>query len=142
MTRGRWLGGLMAMVLMLSTTVSVAAADPTSITIVDAPRPQAKWGFAPAARTIQPGTWVTWSNGGQDAHTVTAVDGSFDSGDLDPSEGYSWYFDQPGTFAYLCALHPWMTGQIIVGDGIAPAAPPDPAPTDSTPPADDESPPT
>jgi plastocyanin len=126
MTLGRWLGGLMAVVLVLSTTANVAAADPTSITIVDAPRPQPKWGFAPGTRKIEPGTWVTWSNVGQDAHTVTAVDGSFDSGDLDPSEGYSWYFDQPGTFAYLCALHPWMKGQIVVGNGIAPAPPDSP----------------
>ena len=59
--------------------------EPTSIAIVDAPRPQAKWGYAPATRTIAAGTWVTWSNAGQDAHTVTALDGTFHSGDLD------WY---------------------------------------------------
>ena len=51
------------------------------------------------------------------AHTVTAVDGSFDSGNLDPSEGFSWFFDQPGTFPYTCSLHAWMTGTIVVVDG-------------------------
>jgi len=48
---------------------------------------------------------------------VTADDGSFDSGDLEPSDGFSWYFDTPGTYTYTCADHPWMTGTIIVGDG-------------------------
>jgi plastocyanin len=106
--------------LLFVTSAHAQALGPTaSIAIVDAPRVQAKWGYAPANRNIARGTWVTWSNDGQDAHTVTAVDGSFDSGNLDPSEGFSWYFDQPGTFAYDCALHPWMTGKIVVGDSTA-----------------------
>jgi len=105
-------------VLLVSSTNAFAAGDLASVNIVDAPRPQPKWGYAPATQKIQAGTWVTWSNTGQDAHTVTAVDGSFDSLNLDPSEGFSWFFDQPGTFQYVCTLHPWMTGKIIVGDGV------------------------
>ena len=132
-----------ALVLGLVVPASAGAfalAPTVSISIIDAPRAQPKWGYAPANRKISPGTWVTWSNDGQDAHTVTAVDGSFDSGNLDPSEGFSWYFDQPGTFTYLCALHPWMTGKIVVGDGVAVDPPPAddaPAPDDTSPPADD-----
>ena len=116
-------GGL----LLLSSSNAFAAGDLASVNIVDAPRPQPKWGYAPAVSKVAAGTWVTWSNNGQDPHTVTAVDGSFDSENLDPSEGFSWFFDQPGTFQYTCTLHPWMTGKIIVGDGIAPP-PPDDAP--------------
>jgi plastocyanin len=103
--------------LLLGTTSALAVGPTSSISIVDAPRPQPKWGYAPTIQKIEPGTWVTWSNSGEDSHTVTAVDGSFDSGNLDPSEGFSWYFDQPGTFTYVCALHSWMTGTIVVGDG-------------------------
>lgn len=98
---------------------SVGAVDLVSVDIVDEPRPQARWGYAPRSRHVEPETWVTWSNSGQDVHTVTAVDDAFDSGELAPSEGFSWYFDQPGTFRYVCALHPWMTGQIVVGDDSA-----------------------
>jgi len=120
-----------AITLALANVSGVAAmADPVSINVVDAPRPQAKWGYAPANRRVAPGTWVTWSNNGQDAHTVTAVDGSFDSGNLDPSEGFSWYFDQPGTYAYICTFHPWMTGKLIVGSGVADSPPPPPPPPD------------
>lgn len=118
------------------------AADLTSVTIVDLPRPQQKWGYTPGTRRIQPGTWVTWSNDGQDAHTVTATDASFDSGELNPSEGFSWFFDEPGTFSYVCALHPWMAGKIVVGDGIAissqPSAVSDPGPTDDGQPVDEQ----
>ena len=105
-------------------TNALAASDIVAVNIVDVPRPQAKWGYTPGTRKIQPGTWITWSNAGQDAHTVTALDGSFDSGNLDPSEGFSWFFDQPGTFEYVCGLHTWMTGKIIVD------APPDAAEED------------
>jgi plastocyanin len=88
-----------------------------NISIVDAPRPQSKWGYAPTSRTVPVGSWVTWSNNGQDTHSVTAIDGSFDSGDLDPSDGFSWYFDTPGTYQYTCVEHSWMTGTIVVADG-------------------------
>jgi plastocyanin len=91
-----------------------------SINVVE-PRAQEDWGYAPKTRSIRPGTWVSWSNAGQDAHTVTALDGSFDSGNLDPSEGFAWYFDRPGTWRYTCTLHPWMVGTIVVGDGQPPA---------------------
>jgi plastocyanin len=84
------------------------------INIVDAPRAQTKWGYAPVKASIPAGTWVTWSNAGQESHTVTAADGTFDSGNLDPSDGFSWYFDQPGNYPYVCSVHPWMTGTIVV----------------------------
>jgi plastocyanin len=105
--------------LMLGTTTVTGAHAQTiepgaSINIVDAPRPQSSWGYAPTTRHVAVGTWVTWSNNGQEAHTVTASDGSFDSGDLDPSDGFSWYFDQSGTYEYTCLEHPWMTGNIVV----------------------------
>ena len=105
-----------AVLLGVSGTSALAVGKSVSINIVDAPRPTPKWGYAPATRRVAPGTWVTWSNAGQDGHTVTAVDGSFDSGNLDPSEGFSWYFDQSGTFQYVCTLHPWMSGTIVVGE--------------------------
>src|SRR5689334_2811989 len=85
-----------------------------TISIVE-PKDQSKWGYAPATRRVAPGTWVTWSNNGQDEHTVTAADGLFDSSIVEPSDGFSWYFDQPGTqVTYICTLHPWMTGTIVV----------------------------
>ena len=129
--------------LLLSTSSSAfATPDMTSVTIVE-PKLESKWGYAPGTQRVPPGSWITWSNAGQDPHTVTAVDGSFDSGNLDPSEGFSWFFSDSGTFTYVCTLHPWMKGKVIVGDGVAvdPPAPADaPPPPDALPPADDAAP--
>jgi len=136
--RLRALGLASVAVLLLGSHSALAAPSLVSINIVDTPRPQEKWGYAPGARTVAPGTWVTWSNAGTDAHTVTAEDGSFDSGELDPSQGFSWYFDQPGTYAYVCTLHPWMQGKIIVGNGVSAAPTPTPVPDDSPPPPPDD----
>lgn len=116
---------IVALVAVASATLGASAqtiGTSVSISIVDAPRPQEKWGYAPTSRKIPAGTWVTWTNNGQEAHTVTSDDGSFDSGDLEPSDGFSWYFDTPGTYTYTCADHPWMTGTVVVGDGGQPSA--------------------
>jgi plastocyanin len=134
----RWRSILGTAALLLSTRSGYAAPDMTSVNIVE-PKLESKWGYAPGTQRVEPGTWITWSNAGQDPHTVTAVDGSFDSGNLDPSEGFSWFFGDPGTFEYVCTLHTWMKGEVIVGDGIAVESAPlpdDPPPADDAPPAD------
>ena len=73
--------------------------------------------FEPATVTVPAGATVTWTNTGSRPHTVTADDGSFDSGRLDPGEQFSQTFDQPGTFTYHCGFHPEMQGSIVVTDG-------------------------
>jgi plastocyanin len=130
----RCLGGVAAglALVLLGQTLGPSV----SINIVE-PKDQSKWGYAPAVRSVAPGTWVTWSNNGQDEHTVTALDGSFDSQNLEPSEGFSWYFDQPGTqVEYTCTLHPWMNGTIVVS-GQPSAVSDQPAQSDDATPSDD-----
>ncbi len=63
---------------------------------------------------VRAGTTVRWTNGDQLQHTVTADDGGFDSGLIDPGKAYERLFDRPGTYAYHCTPHPFMTGQIVV----------------------------
>src|SRR5215213_4174321 len=62
--------------------------------------------FSPQAIEIEVGTTVTWENYDSTAHTVTADDGSFDSGNLEPDADFSHTFDQAGEFTYHCMLHP------------------------------------
>ncbi len=72
--------------------------------------------FQPAILTVPIGTTVTWRNDGARPHTVTADDGAFDSGRLDPGEEFSVTFDDVGEFAYHCGFHSDMQATIIVTD--------------------------
>ena len=71
-------------------------------------------GFDPPNLTVHQGTTVVWAFGGQLPHTVTADDGSFDSGILQPGQTWSFTFDELGDFHYACQLHPMMMGTITV----------------------------
>ncbi len=68
--------------------------------------------FDPSPLRVAVGALVTWTNIGDLPHTVTG-DG-FDSGIMNPGDGFEWTFDRAGTFDYVCALHPGMAGRIIV----------------------------
>lgn len=86
----------------------------------------ADFAFSPAAITIPIGTTVRWTNSTGAPHTVTATGaaaGVFDSGVILAGGTYSHTFNQVGTFAYLCAIHPNMTGTVIVTSGATPTPP-------------------
>ena len=70
--------------------------------------------FIPAAVTVAPGTRVTWTNHDDVPHTVTANDKRFTSAALDTDQQFTHVFDDPGMYPYFCAVHPHMTGRIIV----------------------------
>lgn len=73
-------------------------------------------GFSPDNLTLVIGVnnTVTWTNNDSTIHTVTANDGSFGSGYLNPGSSYSYTFTKPGVFEYHCQLHPWMVGYVTV----------------------------
>lgn len=70
--------------------------------------------FGPASLTVAPGTTVRWTNGDDIPHTVVSEDVIFKSKALDTDEQYSYTFDKPGTYKYICSLHPRMRGTITV----------------------------
>jgi plastocyanin len=79
-----------------------------------APVKIANFTFDPGTVTVKVGTTVTWVNDDDIPHLVVAVDGKFRSSALDTDNKFSQTFSTPGTFQYFCALHPRMTGKIIV----------------------------
>jgi FtsP/CotA-like multicopper oxidase with cupredoxin domain len=75
--------------------------------------------FAPVDTTI------TISNDGELPHTFTAVDGSFDSGQVSPGETFEITVDEPGIIQVFCTLHgtaqgQGMAGVLVVGEAEAP----------------------
>jgi plastocyanin len=70
--------------------------------------------FVPATLAVAGGTVVTFVNDDAEPHTVTAVNGSYDSEALDTRASWAHTFAVPGASAYFCELHPMMKGRIIV----------------------------
>jgi plastocyanin len=70
--------------------------------------------FSPMDTTIKAGTRVTWTNQDEEPHTIASSDGLFRSGALDTGESYSFEFDKPGTYHYVCTIHPRMIATITV----------------------------
>ncbi len=68
--------------------------------------------FMPKVLTITARDSVTWTNLDDVAHTATGAD--FDTGKLGKGESKTLTFGTPGTYSYICALHPKMQGEIIV----------------------------
>jgi plastocyanin len=74
--------------------------------------------FDPTSVEVPVGGSVDWSNLDVEGHTITAVDGSFDSGVVGPGEAYSATFEIAGTYDYLCAIHPEMQATVVVVDRV------------------------
>ena|SRR5689334_1788982 len=70
--------------------------------------------FSPAEITIEPGTIVEWVNRDQTIHNIVLTTARVASPGMDTGDHYTYQFNQPGDFPYLCALHPHMTGVVHV----------------------------
>jgi plastocyanin len=72
--------------------------------------------FAPPTLTVPPGATVTWINSDDVPHKIVSADGRFaPSPVLDTNQRYAAGFATAGTYRYFCALHPRMTGTVVVG---------------------------
>jgi plastocyanin len=111
---------------------SAAIAPPTHAEDADAPAADAAATvevtvrddrFREARVTVPVGTTVTWVHQGNNSHTISALDGSFDSGLLIRDDTFSHTFAEPGTYQYVCRQHllQGMRGTITV-EGPEPAA--------------------
>lgn len=76
--------------------------------------------YDPATTTVEAGTTVTWTNEDATRHTVTAgsedapAPDRFDEEVTEQGQTVEVTFDEPGTHAYYCELHPFMEGTIEV----------------------------
>src|SRR6185312_10400641 len=73
--------------------------------------------FQPAELTVHPGESVEFKNEDIVAHTVTADDGSFDSGLIQPGSSWKMTVPKSGTLAYHCTPHPNMKATLVASSG-------------------------
>jgi plastocyanin len=71
-------------------------------------------GFSPASVTIATGSAVKWTNSDTKDHQVVANNGAFASPIIKPGRTYSHTFNTSGTYRYHDALHPALTGRVVV----------------------------
>ena len=91
-----------------ATTLAPQGGAATMVTIQD-------FAFSPQMVTVKAGSAITWTNGDGTAHSVKSGDGSFVSQNLQQGQSFSATFATPGTFAYVCGIHSFMTGTVVVG---------------------------
>ena len=84
-----------------------AGASPATIDIDN-------FAFAPATLTVTAGTTVTWKNEDDSPHRIGDKNGTFKSAALDTDDTFSHTFAAPGEYPYICTIHPYMAGKIIV----------------------------
>lgn len=70
--------------------------------------------FNPKTLTVTKGTKVTWKFEDSADHNVLAGDMSFKSPDLKSGGTYSFTFNKPGTYQYICGIHQYMTATVTV----------------------------
>jgi plastocyanin len=75
--------------------------------------------FMPMNLTVKAGTTVTWVNQDEAEHTIVADSGLFESevlmtANVAPGASFSFTFTEPGTYDYICSIHPAMKGTITV----------------------------
>jgi len=70
--------------------------------------------FDPAKLNVKAGETVEWKNEDIFTHTVTANDGSFDSGAIAPGASWQTTISKTGTIAYHCGPHPNMTAELTI----------------------------
>jgi plastocyanin len=99
----------MSMPTSPSTSGAGAAVATKSVTIKN-------FAFRPASITVKVGSTVTWTNGDQVSHDVTSQRSGrpLRSGTMNKGRTYKYTFTKTGRYAYLCTIHPSMTGTVVV----------------------------
>ncbi|MEU6143941.1 cupredoxin family copper-binding protein [Streptomyces sp. NPDC047081] len=107
--------------LFLAGTALVLPAEPARAAITHQVA-MSGYAFAPRSLTITAGDTVTWTNQDQAPHDVKTTSGPAAVHSPMLSKGGSWShtFTTPGTYGYVCTVHPNMTAQLVVRPAPAP----------------------
>jgi plastocyanin len=95
-----------AAVPMTPMTPTAPAAGPLAVTIRD-------FMFSPATLTVTAGSTVTWTNQDEEPHTVMG-DGLKSPVLGNAGSSFKHTFATPGTYTYVCSIHPFMHGTVTV----------------------------
>src|SRR5579871_1832079 len=106
---------LLPMAFVAACSGSGASGPPTTLGPNDVE--VANFAFTPSTLTVKVGTTVTWHfNQPSAPHNVVSLSTPqlFNSGTPKGTGTFSFTFTTPGTYPYLCQVHPTMRGTIVV----------------------------
>ncbi len=98
----------------LLAALTLCGAMPMASPVAKTVQVSIKGGFIPQSITINVRDSVTWRNTDTSDHDVTALDGTFKSGNLKPGDTFTWTFRAAGIEQYECSLHPRERGTVTV----------------------------
>ncbi len=111
--------GLLANPLIITTTITPVFSQEEGSSVSIAPGaadPNNDLSFDPHQTNVPTGSIVSWTNADSIQHTVTSDEqGLFAAGPISPGDTFENVFDSAGEFGYHCAIHPFMTGVVMVG---------------------------
>jgi amicyanin len=105
---GRALFALLAAGLVAAIGGIAAAASGGAEIMID------NFRFSPIPQTVTTGSTVTWLNRDDIPHSIVVPELGVHSHPMDTNEIFSYRFDRPGTYDYICGIHPFMRGKIVV----------------------------
>jgi plastocyanin len=70
--------------------------------------------FSPSKFTVKAGTTLVVKNKDGATHNLAALNGAFDTGDIEGGSTGKVTVEKPGTYRFDCTIHPYMTGTIKV----------------------------
>lgn len=73
--------------------------------------------FQPDELTVPVGATVTWTNEDGVSHTTTSEETVWDSDTMTSGDTFSFTFDEAGTYAYFCEIHPGQMRATITVEG-------------------------
>jgi plastocyanin len=114
------LAAIVPVIAVVAAVVALAVTDAPGSGAASAARPNgtsiviSNFAFSPPTLHVAPGTTIAVTNHDGVAHTLTADDKSFDTGDLAGGAKGTITIKSPGKYAYHCDIHNYMTGVIEV----------------------------
>ncbi len=113
------LGAVWGAALVTATLPKLIAAGEAPVTAAASPATVKidNFAFAPGTLTVTAGTTVTWKNDDDSPHRIGDKNGAFKSAALDTDDTFSHTFAAPGEYPYICTIHPYMVGKIVVKPG-------------------------
>ena len=94
-------------VVLISARAALKAAEGAEIGIDN-------FKFSPTPLTVKVGTTVTWVNHDDIPHSIVCPDLRLHSHPMDTNDSFAYRFEKAGKFNYICGMHPFMHGQVVV----------------------------